>query len=43
MAVMLQVPAGLILEKYLRHMYGASEDRRIVDELYGPDLLIAHK
>jgi len=42
-AFMLEVPPGLILEKYLRHRYGAGEDRWLVDELYGPDLAIAHK
>jgi transcriptional regulator with XRE-family HTH domain len=43
LADMLQVPVGMVLEKYFRHTYGSGEHRWIVDELYGPGLEMAHK
>jgi transcriptional regulator with XRE-family HTH domain len=43
LAEMLQVPVGMVLEKYFRHTYGSGEHRWIVDELYGPELDLAYK
>nr|AOS95257.1 putative transcriptional regulator [uncultured bacterium] len=43
LANMLQVPVGMVLEKYFRHTYGGGEHSWIVDELYGPELEVAHK